>query len=60
MYSEPTPIDYKKKYLELIYAVATKTPNESRHETALRYINEAENREWEPECATEETVMDGE
>jgi len=31
------------KYDELIYAVETKYPNESRHETALRYIREREN-----------------
>jgi len=30
------------KYNELIHAVATKYPNESRHETALRYIKERE------------------
>lgn len=30
------------KYYELLYAVGTKYPNESRHETALRYIKEAE------------------
>ncbi len=30
------------KYYELLYAVETKYPNESRHETALRYIKEAE------------------
>ena len=33
-----------EKYMELIMAVATKFPNESRHETALRYIEQAENR----------------
>ena len=31
------------KYHELIYEVATKFPNESRHDTALRYIREREN-----------------
>ena len=31
-----------KKYQELLYAVARKFPDETRHETALRYINEAE------------------
>lgn len=31
-----------KLYDELIYAVARVFPGESRHETALRYINEAE------------------
>jgi hypothetical protein len=30
---------------ELLYAVARKWPNESRHETALRYIREAESHE---------------
>jgi len=37
-------------YHELLYAVARKFPFESRHETALRYIREAEeraeNRTW--------------
>lgn len=31
------------KYDELIYAVHSKYPNETRHETALRYIREREN-----------------
>jgi hypothetical protein len=31
-----------KSYYELLYAVVRKWPNESRHETALRYIQEAE------------------
>ena len=30
------------KYHELIYAVASKFPGESRHQTAMRYIREAE------------------
>lgn len=34
--------DYKGKYEELIFAVATKWPNETRHQTALRYIQAAE------------------
>ena len=34
----------ESKYWELIWAVETKYPDESRHETALRYIKEAENR----------------
>ena len=33
-----------KKYRQLIYAVARVFPNETRHETALRYIREAETR----------------
>lgn len=35
--------EYKAKYNELLYAVANKYEGESRHETALRYIKEAEN-----------------
>jgi hypothetical protein len=34
--------DSESKYQELIYAVATKFPDETRHETALRYIMNAE------------------
>ena len=36
--------DIKSKYFELLYAVATKFPGETRHETALRYIQQAENK----------------
>ena len=32
----------KEQYHELLFAVAQKFPNESRHETALRYIRERE------------------
>ncbi len=49
-------IDYEKeyfilldKYNELIYAVERKFDNESRHETALRYIRETENSKTEPQ-----------
>ena len=31
-------------YQELLYAVETKCPGETRHETALRYIKEGQNR----------------
>ena len=34
--------NWKRSYLELIYAVQTKYPNETRHETALKYIRERE------------------
>ena len=34
--------DIQEKYNELIMAVAKKFTNETRHETALRYIKEAE------------------
>jgi hypothetical protein len=36
--------ELEKKYYELLYAVGKKYPNESRHETALRYIKEREER----------------
>ena len=35
----------REQYYELIWAVANKHPDESRHETALRYITERENQE---------------
>lgn len=34
-----------KRYAELIYAVSKKYPGESRHQTALRYIQQAERRD---------------
>ncbi len=34
--------NYEKLYNELIYAVGNVFPNETRHQTALRYIREAE------------------
>ena len=43
----PYRIDYddlSRLYYELILAVGNKYPNESRHETALRYIIEAKTR----------------
>jgi hypothetical protein len=36
--------DYKALYHELVYQVATVIPNETRHQTALRYIREREDR----------------
>lgn len=42
---------YKTRYQQLIGAVVRKFPGESRHETALRYIQEAENQE--PEASQE-------
>lgn len=36
----------EKSHMDLIMQVARKWPNESRHETAKRYIMEAENRPW--------------
>lgn len=38
----PKEVDYKEKYHELLYAVGTKYPGETRHQTALRYIQRAE------------------
>ena len=34
--------NFEMAYHELIYAVSEKYPGETRHETALRYIREAE------------------
>ena len=34
----------RKKYNELIMAVSNKYPNESRHSTALKYIQETDER----------------
>jgi hypothetical protein len=36
--------NYKALYMELLYQVSTKHPDETSHETALRYIREAEDR----------------
>ena len=36
--------NYNKLYHELLYEVCTKYPDESRHQTALRYIKECENK----------------
>jgi len=38
--------EVKAKYNELLYAVGKKYLNESRHETALRYIQEAEMQDF--------------
>ena len=43
----------EKDYNDLIYQVATKFPNESRHETAKRYIQQAENRPSQCSAALE-------
>lgn len=43
----------EKNYYELIYAVGSKFPNETRHETALRYIRERELASNEPAEANE-------
>ena len=38
----------RKDYQELIYAVGNKWPGETRHQTALRYIYNAEHQEHGP------------
>jgi len=43
---QPAAVD--EKYSELIYAVSSKYPGESRHETALRYIRQAESADHGP------------
>lgn len=50
--SEP---DIEALYYELLYAVASAYPDESRHETALRYIQQAETHGQVP---TQEAVGD--
>lgn len=40
-----------EKYFELLYAVAQKFPDETRHQTALRYIQQAESRSNQPEAS---------
>ncbi len=43
-------VEKAKLYDELIYAVATKYEGEPRHETALRYIREREDRQVSGPC----------
>jgi len=35
-------VEVEKKYNELLFSVGKKYPNESRHDTALRYIRESD------------------
>jgi len=42
------------KYHELLFAVETAHPRESRHETALRYIKNAERTDGEPKESRDE------
>lgn len=46
----PEGADVSEKYHELLYAVARKFPDETRHETALRYIREAESQKDNRPC----------
>ena len=48
--------DNSDKYFELLHAVENKFPNETRHETALRYIQQAEKISEGP---TKEEPSDG-
>ena len=47
-------MDVQAKYNELIYHVSKVHPNESRHETALRYIKQAEAQDNAPASALKE------
>ena len=40
--NEESVTELRKNYYELLFAVARKFPDETRHQTALRYIMEAE------------------
>lgn len=40
--------ELQSNYYELLYAVASKFPDETRHETALRYIRNAETNDNGP------------
>lgn len=51
----------REKYNELIMAVASKYPNETRHQTALRYIQQAESNKGDGiATASLETPLSGE
>jgi hypothetical protein len=47
--------NYKALYMELLYQVSTKHPDETRHETAMRYIRQAEDRTCGVSAAKGET-----
>jgi len=49
----------KRLYYELLFAVSKKYPNESRHDTALRYIHEAESHSGEASAAIEALAEKG-
>jgi len=51
--AEQKPDAIAAKYNELLMAVAQKHPDETRHETALRYITQAENQSNAPDRAQE-------
>lgn len=47
----PDNTDYKKLYYSLVMLVGNKYPGESRHDTAARYIMQAESQNNTPQCA---------
>jgi two-component SAPR family response regulator len=51
---EKAPKTIEQLYHELLYAVGSKYPNETRHQTALRYIREAEEKDTKSEAKTEQ------
>ena len=51
-----TDKEIRHKYNELLYAVCRKFPNETRHQTALRYIREAENIEIGGPCQADKKI----
>lgn len=54
------PSDLQKRYNELLYAVERKWEGEDRHETALRYIREAEAGNVEGPCNAQPQPGSGE
>ena len=56
---EPSVADklLRDQYNELIMAVAKKHSGETRHQTALRYIQQAERPSSNAACATKETYL---
>ena len=54
------PRDVSELYHELLYAVARKFPGESRHETALRYIRDTEERAGQSGSCKQNAELSGE
>jgi hypothetical protein len=54
--AEPEPDAIAAKYNELLMAVAQKHPDETRHETALRYITQAENQSNAPKRISDDPI----
>ena len=53
--AEEEASEFSRRYEELIFAVAIKHPGETRHETALRYIRQAEGPGSSAALAAKET-----